>query len=343
MKYIFFWFAELLRKLTDYRNNLYDKGYFKSFRSKNYTICVGNLRVGGTGKTPHIEYLIRLLSNTYNIAVVSRGYRRKRSGLVWADANSQVADLGDEPLQIYRKYGCNIKVCVCKNRKLALETIENRSPNTNLILLDDAFQHRKVRPHLNLLLTSYAKPFFKDAIFPAGMLRESTYNGRRADAVIVTKCPKSLNQIEKKYFKEHLKPYLKPQTPIFFSRYKYEEPRPLFENTSCPKHKNIILITGIAQVDALLEHLDNANFSIQKHFKFRDHTNYNLAKLERIKIYYAQSNLPLYILTTEKDAVKLLEFRSEPNFKTLPLFYLPISVYFENPNFENFLKTKLPS
>ena len=321
---------------------MYNKGYFKSFKFETYTINIGNLRMGGTGKTPHVDYLISLFSNIYNIVVLSRGYKRKRQGLIFADSKSKVSELGDEAMQIYRKHGRNIRLCVCKSRKLALETIEKQYPDTNLILLDDAFQHRKVQTQLNILLTTYDKPFFKDAIFPVGMLRESKHNGRRADAVIVTKCPKILSQSEQNDFKMHLKPYLKAHTPVFFSLYKYNKPQSLFNNRSLPDHRNIILMTGIAQVNPLINHLKDLGFAIEKFFKFEDHVNYTVSRIQKLSNYYYRCQLPVYILTTEKDAVKLLEFRTLVGFRELPIFYLPIGVYFENRDFEKFLNKKLP-
>jgi tetraacyldisaccharide 4'-kinase len=186
--------------ITSLRNYVYRLGFKKIYQSAIYTINVGNLTVGGTGKTPHIEYLVNLLQNRYQLATLSRGYSRKSKGFKQATPHATAADIGDEPLQLYQKFGKSVPVFVCEKRAIGLQTIEEIAAAPQIILLDDAFQHRAITPHLNLLLTDYGRLFYKDYLLPTGLLRESRQEAKRAQAVVVSKCPEELDTQTKQFF-----------------------------------------------------------------------------------------------------------------------------------------------
>ncbi len=352
MNYVLLLFSFILKSIINFRNYVYNHGYLKQNYFETCLINVGNLRIGGTGKTPHIEYLISLLSNDYSICILSGGYKRKSKGFVLADSKSSVKDLGDEPFQIYNKYRNSIELCVCKNRSQAIKNIEKIKPNTQAVLLDDAFQHRKIKAHLNLLLTTYDKPFFLDYVFPRGMLRESRKNGKRAEAIIITKCPINISQQEQHVFKKKLQPYMRLDTPVFFSSLVYYKPIPIFSTQEIPKGKSIILITGIAQTEVFTDYLKQNGFFILKHFKFVDHKNYEPKHLKNIINYYlGLKQKDVYILTTEKDAVKLKSpeiatlfndnLNNKNEIQNIPIYYIPIKVRFQNLDFDNFIKEKV--
>lgn len=290
------------------RNKLFDFGLFKQKSFSIPIISVGNLSLGGTGKTPHIEFIIEKYNNSKKIAVVSRGYGRKTKGFRYVETTDNTMKSGDEPLQIKNKFN-DIIVAVCENRVYAIEKILKEFPQTDLILLDDAFQHRYVKRDLNILLTSYQKPFWKDCVLPCGTLREFNTGFKRADMIIITKCPKVKN--------------LKiPQNilikPLFFSEIFFESPILVSGAFS----KKVIVITGIANDKHFIEYLKNEDYEIIHHFKFSDHHNFNATEIENINLEINKSP-SLMILTTEKDYMRLKTF-----YKTTKnnLAYIPIKV-----------------
>jgi tetraacyldisaccharide 4'-kinase len=190
-------FAVLYGIITSIRNFLYDKNFLKSTKFKTPTLVVGNLSVGGTGKTPQIEYLIRLLQNDYKIAVLSRGYKRKSTGFIIADENASVELIGDEPFQYFKKFK-NILICVDTDRTNAIQQLEKLENPPDIILLDDAFQHRKVDGGFNILLTDFNNLYVNDSMLPTGYLRENKSGAKRAQLIIVTKCPKTLSEPQKR-------------------------------------------------------------------------------------------------------------------------------------------------
>jgi len=230
---------------TGIRNWLYDSGYFKSFDLDISSIAVGNLTVGGTGKTPFIEYLIRTLHQDFKITTLSRGYKRKSRGLVIAGDQDTARTIGDEPYQFQKKFGHTIGVAVCEDRLLAIPHILQARPDTNLILLDDAYQHRQVKPSCNLLISDYNKPFYKDYLLPAGNLRESRNGALRADAVIVTKCPENISEPETVEVEETVQRYTRPGVPVYFMNIQYEPVTAAF-NGSTPFGDDVLLVTAIA-------------------------------------------------------------------------------------------------
>lgn len=308
----------LYQLITDARNYVYDKNYRKSFRFNLPVINVGNLRVGGTGKTPHVEYLIRLLLNKkYQIGTLSRGYGRKTKGFILADETATAEKIGDEPLQFYQKFKDKISVSVGEERALAIPYLLYEKPDIQVIILDDAFQHRPVNPSFNILLTEYNQLFYKDFTFPAGRLRESRKGAKRADVVIVTKCEDNISVEQKTQIVQHIHRYTKENLAVFFTNFRYNSPKNI-DNDFFDKHKKTILISGIAQPKNF-ENYAQKNFIIDKHFVFPDHHFYSDKDLEQINA-YIEKNKDVQVLTTEKDFTKL--------FMIKKIFYLPIEVNF---------------
>ncbi len=290
------------------RNICYDKKWLKSISYPLPVFCVGNLSMGGTGKSPMIEYLIRFLKDDYQIGVLSRGYKRKTSGFREVLESSKVENVGDEPLQFKKKFP-KIVVAVCANRREGIDRIKS---NVDLILLDDAFQHRKVNASKNILLTSYHNLYVNDCVLPVGNLRESKKGARRADIVVVTKCPEQHSYAKLKEIQNDLN--LLSEQKVYFSKITYDkliygitEKLPL----SHLKNKKFTLVTGIADSNPLVNFLTKKQLDFN-HQKFPDHHHFSDPEIERLK----ECNI---ILTTEKDFVRL-----QPRFKNFPIYYLPI-------------------
>jgi len=278
------------------RNFLYDVNIFKSKTFSTPTISVGNLSVGGTGKTPMIEYLISHLSKEYKTAVLSRGYRRKSNGFVLASASSNVEELGDEPYQIHSKFS-EVAVAVDTDRRNGIAQLEAKvSPD--LILLDDAYQHRKVLPTVSILLTSYFDLYCDDWYLPTGNLRDSKKEAKRANIIVVTKCPEELSNSEQSEIIKKLKPQTDQEVLFSYLVYSevYSESKTRLEIAALKKEK-ITLVTGIANPEPLVLHLKNNGHSFE-HFRFRDHHFFNNEELKTL-------NSKEFILTTEKDFVRL--------------------------------------
>jgi tetraacyldisaccharide 4'-kinase len=297
--------------IVSLRNWCYDSGYFSVYQPPVKTICVGNLSVGGTGKSPMIEYLIRQFSTSYNIAVLSRGYKRKTKGCVEVQPTMTVAEVGDEPLQFKKKFN-DIKVFVEANRTYGIKTILNTYPEVNLILLDDAFQHRKVKAHHNILLTTFSKPYFKDYILPVGWLRESRLGAKRAQSIVVTKCPDDLGESTKAKYISRIQPT--PNQQVLFSKIQYSN-----NIYTTDKHielkdfDNFYLITGIANPKPMLDFLKQQHKNFE-HLDYPDHHNFTTKDLAKINA------LKKPILTTEKDFMRLA------NKVESKIYYLPIEV-----------------
>lgn len=329
LRRLLFPFSWLYGAVTDLRNLLYDNGFYTVHSFDVRTIGVGNLTVGGTGKTPHIEYLIRLLKPEYAQATLSRGYGRKTTGFRIATEQDTAETLGDEPLQLFQKFGREVTVCVGEKRAEAIPLITEKNPG--IILLDDAFQHRPVKPFVNLLLTDFHRPFFEDLPFPAGNLRERRHGARRADAVIITKCPGELSQAERDDWSRRISRYTRPGTPVFFSSIRYGEPVPVRPGLPFPKEREVTLVSGLARPE-LFERYAKSRYRVAGHLAFGDHHAYTSEDWQRMT---AMGNV---LLTTEKDVVKLRAFPQE----NASLFYLPIEVYFpEQGAFDTWLWSRL--
>ncbi len=325
------------------RNKLFDWNILKSHTFSVPTISIGNIAVGGTGKTPHTEYIISLLIDRYKIGMLSRGYKRKTSGFILAGNNSTPMDIGDEPYQIYQKFGDRIKVAVCEKRVVGINELLKIDPNLDLIVLDDAFQHRYVKPSVSIVLTEFNHPCFEDKLLPLGRLRESTHSMRnRADIVIVTKCPDDIKPVNFRLFKKHLD--LFPYQKLFFSKFKYDFLIPIFpkESTYIPElamltNKDIILaVTGIASPRPLVKYLKTFRPTV-KVMHFPDHHNFSKFDIKNIQeVYNSLSGRYKIILTTEKDAVRIANNPYFPFELKQHIFYQPINVEFIHYETENF-------
>ena len=307
---LLFPFAILYGFITSLRNYLYDKGILKSYSFDIPIIAVGNLSVGGTGKTPQIEYLIRLLSPNYSVATLSRGYKRKSEGFVLADKNSNAEILGDEPFQYYTKFP-NIQVAVDADRRNGIEQLLSQSTTPEIILLDDAFQHRKVKAGFYILLTSYDDLYYEDFMLPTGNLRESRSGAKRANIIIVTKCPPTITTQEQ----EKIKKVIGLDLPIFFSSIAYDDK--VYndsENLAVSEIKSIakILLAGIAKPKPFFDYLKSDTDEIMT---FPDHHHFSESEILDIK---NKANEKI-IITTEKDFVRL-----KAKILKRQLFYLPI-------------------
>ncbi len=318
------------------RNLLFDIGLLPSRDYPFPMISVGNLRTGGTGKTPHVEYLVNLLKGEYNIAVLSRGYKRKTRGYYEAGPDSKTADVGDEPMQVHLKFP-DIVVAVHGNRRKGIKKIMALHPETNLIILDDAFQHRYVKPGLNLLLTGYYNPFFKDHLLPLGSLREAKTRAKRADALIVTKTPSVFSPLDRRFFNKQLKKY-KPGS-VFFSKFKYKDMIPLTPaavEKSATGVKSIFLLSGIANTTALEEYLKTCCQDLFVH-KYPDHHQFTKKDLQKLRDDYNKTiSYSKIILTTEKDATRLISDELSKDMADLPVYALPIEVAFHDPDKQSF-------
>lgn len=314
------------------RNKLYDSGVLKETEYDVPIISVGNLTVGGTGKTPHVEYLIDHFKSRYNIAVVSRGYKRATKGLVIASMRSTPEQIGDEAYQIFSKYGDIVRVAVCENRNNGIKSILKLFPETNLILLDDAFQHRSVKPAVSILLLDRNRPIEDDKLLPLGRMREPLHGKDRADIVVVTKCPQYMNQLE--YGLEEKKLDLLSFQKAYFSSINYEEIQPVFQEearfspslSSLTEQDKVLLVTGIAFPRAFVRHFRDYPFSV-KVMRFPDHHSFTKKDILKIKEEFLNiGGKRKIMLTTEKDAVRILHNPYFPHELKPYIFYLPIKI-----------------
>jgi tetraacyldisaccharide 4'-kinase len=299
------------------------------------------LCVGGTGKTPHIEYLIRLLKPEFYLATLSRGYGRKTKGFLLADTRSTSSEVGDEPLQFKRKFP-SVRVSVDPKRVNGINQLLKNYPSLQVVLLDDAFQHRSVQPGLSIMLTDYSKLYSKDFIVPTGSLREFKGGVKRADIIIVTKCPPILLSIEKKRVLSEIKP--KEHQTVYFSFIKYGDFMPLHSESKNPFSKefyfernySVILLTGIANTSPLEYYLKDKIKNITR-AKYPDHHHYTKGDLENVrKIFNNIAASNKIILTTEKDAMRLKDPEYAEVIKGLPIFYIPIEIDFHDKDKEQF-------
>lgn len=323
LRYLLFPFAILYGWITSIRNFLYDNGVLKSYSFDIPVVAVGNLSVGGTGKTPQIEYLIRLLSPKYKVATLSRGYKRKSEGFILADSTATSELLGDEPYQMHLKFP-EVSVSVDANRKNGIGQLQKLIPKPDVILLDDAFQHRKVKAGFYILLTSYGDLYCDDYLLPTGNLRESRSGAKRADLIIVTKCPKDISETEQKKIEQKMGLNM----PIFFSYIDYDDK--VYNETesklvSSIKNIDKLLLAGIAKPKPFFAHLQSEN---DEQMVFPDHHHFTEKDIKEI----TNKTQKTLLITTEKDFVRLKSHRLQS-----PLFYLPIKSSFVSgsTNFDN--------
>lgn len=316
-----------------FRNKLFDWGYYKEREFNLPIICIGNLTVGGTGKTPHTEYLIRLLHKNYQVAVLSRGYKRKSTGFVLAKPGTSVHQIGDEPYQMKQKFPY-IHMAVDSNRCHGIELLcqENIASGTEVILLDDAFQHRYVKAGINILLVDYNRMITDDALLPAGRLREHESGKNRAHMVIITKCPKDLKPMEYRVLTKQMNLYAFQQ--LYFTTLSYGELRPLFNGgkeypvQSIHPEVHILLVTGIASPQKMKEDLAVFNTHIHTLF-FNDHHDFTSEDMQEIeRRFHQMPQGKRMIITTEKDAVRMVSHPHLPETIKPYIYILPIEVTF---------------
>ena len=334
-RYILLPFSFIYGGIIRMRNLVFDKKFFRSATFDFPLICIGNLSVGGTGKTPMVEYLVTLLNKNYKTATLSRGYKRKTKGFLIADENSKASDIGDEPMQIHKKFP-EIAVAVAEERVIGIPQLLFSKPETEVILLDDAFQHREVAAGLNILLTDYNNLYSSDLLLPAGNLRDEKKSSERADIIIVTKCKSNLNIDEKQSIINQLNP--KVTQKIFFTSIEYGSPYHLFSNEKyvLDKDTHVLLLCGIANPKPIELEIKSKISSYQT-FRFKDHHIYDSHDLKKIKDEFLKNNSSKKItLTTEKDATRLFQFKNE--LKDLPIYILPMAHRFlfgDETKFEN--------
>ena len=339
-------FSWLYGIVVNIRNWMYDRKILKQYKYNIPVICVGNITVGGTGKTPHIEYLIKLLSDNYKVGVLSRGYKRKSKGFKVVNVESRPEDAGDEPLQIKQKYP-HAFVYVDKDRKGAIERILSfdKDQRPDVILLDDGYQHRRVQPSLSVLLVDSNRPIHEDLFLPAGNLRDSFRSRHRASIVIVTKNRKDMSPIEFRICETNLD--LFPFQKLYFSSFDYGMLHPVFPNSDFIsteaidlKAQNVLMVTGIAVPGPLREYLSDKVLSI-KELSFPDHHNFNKKDIELISDAFLGIELPKdkIIITTEKDATRLKALNYIDEDIKKKMYYIPIEVVFlKNKDKESFNK-----
>lgn len=315
--------------ITGIRNFFFNTGILKSESFSVPVICVGNISVGGTGKTPHTEMLIAELSKDFRVACLSRGYKRRTSGFVLAGPHSTADEIGDEPLQIKNKFP-DITVACDANRVRGIEKLLALSPRPEVIVLDDAFQHRYVRAGKNIVLTDYNHPCYKDYLLPAGRLRETPGALKRADYIIVTKCPPNLTPLEKRIISKHLK--IKPYQKLFFSGMQYGPIRRLSGNEPAPSlnaRSSLLCVTGIARPEPYIEYLKQFTPNITT-LKYPDHHHFSIRDIRNIQTVFEEIYNPeKYIFTTEKDAARLRSCRLPEDIKR-NICYIPIEPVFVN-------------
>lgn len=321
------------------RNRLYDYQILKSNHFNIPLISVGNITVGGTGKTPHIEYLVDLLKSEFKVATLSRGYKRKTKGFILATTESTDREIGDEPKQIKQKFP-EIDVAVDANRTNGINQLTAHNKDLDVILLDDAFQHRKVSANLSILLIDHSRPIDKDFILPYGNLREFASEKKRANIIIVTKSPKDLKPIDRRIIFNELNPY--PFQHVFFTTFDYGKFQTMFNNSKDIDSKSfedfeILLVTGIANPRPLKEYIaENISKKIQV-LEYSDHYDYKESDFKHIEQSFNSINSnEKIVITTEKDAMRLQKFSNIANNLKDAFFYIPIQVKFLNNRTDDF-------
>ena len=345
--YLLIPFSWLYGLIISFRKWLYKSGLYTRSKFDFPIICVGNITAGGTGKTPHIEWLIKNLSGHYRVAVLSRGYKRKTIGYVLSTPVSTPEQIGDEPYQIKQKF-LQVPVAVSENRVLGIPMLLGDEPNTEVVLMDDGFQHLSIQAGFNIVLCDYNRPYYNDYLLPAGLLRENMTGANRADVIIVTKCPSNLNLEEKNNIKQKLK--LHANQTVYFSTIKYKN---FIAITDTAKQQGLpdpnqptVALAGIAKANLFINQIK----SIQKQvipLVFSDHQTYTDDRIQQLAA-TASIHPNSVIITTEKDAVKLKSSTILPYINQLPIWYIPIGIeiLFEEENqllqqINQYIKTEL--
>ncbi len=341
MKVLLFPLSLIYSLVIRLRNYLYDCGLLKSVEFDVPVISVGNITVGGTGKTPHVEYLISILKDDFSVAVLSRGYKRKSKGFILAGDNQGSYELGDEPAQIKSKFP-EIIVAVTGNRVAGIRNILKTDPGVDVIILDDAFQHRSVTPGINILLTDFNRLMTRDYLLPMGRLREHKYNRKRADYILVTKCPSEISPLNRRLLVNEIPPA--SHQYLYFTTINYLEPKNIFDPETAgltmddilQSGYHVLLITGIAFAGPVKEYLEKQSSHI-KHLGYSDHHWFSEKELNYFEeVYNSMPRGNRCIITTEKDAARLKEITNIAQRFDNNVFYLPIVISFLNDDMDEF-------
>ncbi|MDR1984158.1 MAG: tetraacyldisaccharide 4'-kinase [Prevotellaceae bacterium] len=302
------------------RNKFYDYGIFGQEKIEDIaTIVLGNITVGGTGKTPHSEFILDMLQKHFKVALLSRGYKRKTKGFRYVETTSTVSETGDEPLQIKRKFP-DIIVAVDADRVQGIKCMKKKYPDIDVVVLDDAFQHRHLKPSLSILLCDYWQPVYKDKMLPRGTLRDGKNQKYRADIVFVTKCPQNINPMEMRIVINNLE--LFPYQQLFFTTLEYHDLKPVFDENKPAKTDKIAAVAGIAN-PRLFEEYISATYAKPQILTFSDHHNFSQEDINNICELIDKNDL---FITTEKDAMRLMMYKGFTVEQREKMFYLPIKV-----------------
>jgi tetraacyldisaccharide 4'-kinase len=339
-KLLLYPFSAIYGLIVSMRNFMYDYKIFKSTEFEIPVISIGNITVGGTGKTPHTEYLVDLLRKQFRVTTISRGYKRKTKGYQEVEVGSLASHIGDEPLQIKSKFS-DIQVVVDEKRVHAIEIIQKQEASQlpDIILLDDAFQHRSVSAGINILLIDFNRPIDKDTLMPVGRLRESKWQMRRANVIIYTKCPQEISPITRRIIMKDVN--LRPYQNLFFTTMVYQPLTPVFPDEAIPTPRlasdkvSVLLVTGIANPEHLRKYLNNFSEHITD-LKYPDHHNFNASNIQQIETKFAGIEAEnKIIITTEKDSMRLKDMDLSPQLKS-HLFYIPLKIKFLDSEGKNF-------
>ncbi|PWJ42168.1 tetraacyldisaccharide 4'-kinase [Sediminitomix flava] len=313
--------------IMSFRNFLYKKNIFRASQFDLKIISVGNLSVGGTGKTPHVELLVSLFEDEYNLGILSRGYGRRTKGFLLANEHPTAQEIGDEPAQYQSKFGEKHVVAVGEERAMAIPQMLYQHENINMIILDDAFQHRAVDRDVNIMLTEFQRPFYDDFIMPAGRLREKRIGASRADIVIITKCPADLSKTQAAQMSTEVQRYAGEDTPVFFSSIKYGKLKSVQNhNETLDWADKTYLLTGIANANPMKEYISHYS-QIIHHDEKADHFHYSEFRVEKIlERFEKETSGNGMIVTTEKDMVKLTNPSILELLKGKSIAYLPIEI-----------------
>lgn len=333
-------FSKVYGAITYTRNKLFDLKVLKPTEFDIPVVCVGNLAVGGTGKTPLVEYVVKALRKKKNICVLSRGYRRRTKGFIMAGTHSKSDDIGDEAFQIYHKFGGSIAVAVCEDRVTGINEIRRINPAINMIVLDDGFQHRYVKPTVSIVVTEFAHPIYEDYMLPYGRLRENKRGINRADIVVVSKCPETIRPIDYRTTVTGLNLYPYPTQALYFSRYSYMPLEPVFPDVAMAvpfldyltSSDSILVVAGIGNPKPFVRKIKSYQARVKVDV-YPDHHNYTKKDIDHILTRFRslKGKQPI-IVTTEKDAVRLACNPYYPYELKAHTYYLPVEVKITPPS-----------
>ena len=311
------------------RHAMYDSGMIHSYTADIPVVCVGNLTVGGTGKTPTVEYLVDKLSSRYKLAVLSRGYGRRTKGYIEVQSDSSFLKVGDEPKQIKRNFP-DVVVVVCEDRAAGIQRIRSEHPEVDLIVMDDGFQHRRVTPKVNIVLADYSHPIHEDHLLPLGRLRDLPSQLHRVNIVLITKTPADIKPLERSITLKYLK--LRPYQKAFFAGVTHDAPQSLFPDAEdlVPVGKNVVAMAGIGNPAGFVDYV-RSRYTLKDEWIFNDHHVYKVGELKKLVEKLASLPHDTVILTTAKDAVKLVNRKKIPPELQRRLYKIPMRVSFPDP------------